>query len=205
MKKIIFTLFTILISLIILIGGGEIIARILMKNYYILDEMNLTYRYDEEIGWFPIENSSKQYTGTRLIHVQHNQSGFRDIEHGPKKKKRMVFLGDSFVWGYDVEYGERFTELLQERLPDWEIINMGISGYSTDQELLLIEKWFDNYKPDIVFVIVCDNDSLGNRSNKMHRYYKPYFTYVENKRIKHGIPVPKSLPYYTAKYPNLFK
>ena len=189
-----------------MVVGGEIIARILVDRLYVLDEMNLTYRYDEELGWFPIENSSKQFKGTRLINVYHNVNGFRDIDHGPKSKKRIAFLGDSFVWGYDVEYGERFTEYLQQRLPDWEMINMGISGYNTDQELLLIQKWFDYFNPDIVFLVFCDeNDWIGNSSNMMHRYYKPYYTYTENKLVKHGTPVSKSLPYYTAKYPNLLK
>jgi len=135
---------------VILFAGAEIIARILIPEDYVLDEMNLTYRYDPELGWFPQENSEKKVKGSRYFFVKHNKDGFRDIEHGSKKKKRIAFLGDSFVWGYDVDYGERFTEYLQKRLPDWEIINMGVSGYSTDQELILIEKWFDHFKPDIV-------------------------------------------------------
>jgi len=204
-KKLMFSFITLLISFVILIIGGEILARLLVKEKYILDEMNLTYRHDEELGWFPVENSSKQFKGTRLINVKHNKNGFRDIDHDSKKKKRIAFIGDSFVWGYDVDYGERFTEYLQNRLPEWEIINMGISGYSNDQELILIQKWFNYFKPDIVFLVICDNDMVGNRRNNLYNYYKPYFTYTENKLVKHGTPVSKSLPYYTGKYPNLLK
>ncbi len=93
MRKTLLIFTTIIISLTILIIGGEIIARIFVERYYIIDEMNLTYRYDEEFGWLPIENSTKEFKGTRLIHVQHNDDGFRDVNHGPKNKKRMAFLG----------------------------------------------------------------------------------------------------------------
>jgi len=202
-KKLIFSFITLLISLVILIVCGEILARVLVKKYYISDVLDLTYRFDEELGWYPIENSSKQFKGSRLITVQHNKNGFRDVDHGSKKKKRIAFLGDSFVWGYDVEYGERFTEYLQNRMPDWEIINMGVSGFSTDQEFLLIQMWFDYYKPDIIFLVICDNDMIGNNRNKIYHYYKPYFTFTENKLVKHGTPVSKSLPYYAGKYPKL--
>lgn len=204
-KNIIYTLITIFISLTLLVVGGEIITRVFFEKFYVIDEMNLTYRYDERYGWFPIENSTKEFKGTRLIHVQHNKNGFRDINHGAKNKKRIAFLGDSFVWGYDVEYGERFTEYLQESMPGWEIINMGVSGFSNDQELLLIKDWFDEIKPDIVFLVVCDNDFEGNCSNVMHRYYKPFFTQDDEELILKGVPVSKSLPYYTIKYPRLMK
>jgi len=114
-KKPLFIIIASFISLIILIVGAEIVARILIPEDYVLDEMNLTYRYDTELGWFPRENSEKTVKGSRIIHVKHNKNGFRDIDHGPKTKKRIAFLGDSFVWGYDVEYGERFTEYLQKK------------------------------------------------------------------------------------------
>ncbi len=204
-KKPLFIIIASFISLIILIVGAEIVARILIPEDYVLDEMNLTYRYDTELGWFPRENSEKTVKGSRIIHVKHNKNGFRDIDHGPKTKKRIAFLGDSFVWGYDVEYGERFTEYLQKKLPDWEIINMGVSGYSTDQELILLERWFDFFKPDIVFLVICDNDQPGNGTNRIYSYYKPYFTYNGGRLVKQGIPVSKSIRYYQGKYPYLLK
>ncbi len=204
-KKLLFSAITVFVLLIVLIAGAEIIARILIKKNYVLDEINLTYRYDKELGWFPIENNSTTYKRVRLIHIKNNKNGFRDVEHGPKKKKRIAFLGDSFVWGFDVESNERMTEYLQKRLPDWEIINMGVSGYSTDQELILIEKWFDYFKPDIVFLVYCDNDWPGNSTNNMYSYYKPYFTFTGNKLVKHGVPVSKSIRFYMAKHPVLLK
>jgi hypothetical protein len=185
--------------------GGEIIARLFLKDFFVLDEMNMTYRYDEELGWFPIASSTKNFTGTRPIQIVHNADGFRDREHGEKNKKRIVFLGDSFVWGYDVEFGERFTEYLQQRLSDWEIINLGISGYSTDHEFILIQKYFDHYQPEVVFLVVCDNDFKGNSRNIMYGYYKPYFVREHQEFSCEGTPVSKGMHFYSAKYPLLFR
>ena len=204
-KKLLLITTTFLLSIVFLLVGMELIARMLVKNNYAFDEINIVYRYDKELGWFPIENTTKEYQGTRLIHVKSNKDGFRDVEHGSKKKKRIAFLGDSFVWGYDVEYGERFTEYLQERMPDWEIINMGVSGYSTDQELILIKKWFDHFQPDIVFLVFCDNDLLGNRTNKMYNYYKSYFSFTGDKLVEHGAPTEKSIRYFINEYPILMR
>jgi len=68
------------------------------------DERSLAYRYDDQLGWFPKANDELTYTGSRKIHIAHNDRGFRDLDHDAQKTRpRLIFLGDSFVWGYDVE------------------------------------------------------------------------------------------------------
>jgi hypothetical protein len=55
---------------------GEILFRIIWnaKTADVSDELNLTYRYHEELGWFPIKNSLKEFKGSRLIHVRPKRS-----------------------------------------------------------------------------------------------------------------------------------
>src|SRR3954468_18120696 len=64
-------------------------------------ERSLSYRYDAELGWAPIPNSSSVVTEARTIHAQHNSLGLRDIEYGDDERPGILFLGDSFVWGLD--------------------------------------------------------------------------------------------------------
>ena len=135
----------------------------------------------------------------------HNHEGFRDREHGPKTKPRILFLGDSLVWGYDADQEERFTEKLQEKLPDIEILNFGISGYGTDQELLLLEKEYDRYQPDLVFLIVSPNDRRDNSSNISYGFGKPYFIKENGKLSLRGVPVLKSSVYSLKKEGGLLK
>lgn len=191
-------LFLVTVAFCVLIA--EIWVRIFFKGRLNVhkDERNLTYRYDSILGWFPIENSKKSYKGSRSIDIEHNGRGFRDDEHLVGTNPRIVFLGDSFVWGYDVNKSERFTEKLRTALPNWSIYNLGVSGYGTDQEYLLLKQHYDFYMPTIVFLIFCtSNDEIDNSYNKRYRgYYKPYFVTNGNNLELRGTPVPKSENYF---------
>jgi hypothetical protein len=172
------------------------------------DERSLTYEYDGELGWFPIKSSNREYRGQRVLRVNHNSRGFRDPEHIIDGKPSIVFLGDSFVWGYDVDASERFVDLLRLRLPGWSLYNLGVSGYGTDQEYLLLKRHYDFYRPDIVFLVFCvDNDRIDNTHN--HRYggyYKPYFLVDEEGNLQlQGTPVPKLENFFFASHPTLSK
>jgi len=198
-----------LLSLIISLGFIEIGLRIFKEDSLKirLDERNLTYRYDENLGWFPIENSKKSFKGSRYISVEHNSRGFRDSEHIINSRPSIMFLGDSLLWGYDVEKPERFTEKLLEILPEWSIYNLGVSGYGSDQEYLLLKQQFDFYKPNIVFLVFCtDNDQIGNSINEIYRgYYKPYFIADGDSLTLKGVPVPKSKNYFYVRHDTLSK
>src|SRR5450755_4735408 len=58
-------------------------------------ERSLTYRYDADLGWAPIPNSSSTITTARTIEVQHNSLGFRDTEFERDARPAMLFIGDS--------------------------------------------------------------------------------------------------------------
>jgi len=158
------------------------------------DERSLAYRYDEQLGWFPRAGDELTYTGSRKIHIAHNDRGFRDIDHATEKTRpRLIFLGDSFVWGYDVEREERFTDRLQRRAPQIEIFNMGVSGYGTDQCFLLLQKVFAEVRPDAVIYMFSATDIDDNAVNFNYRaYYKPYFVLVDGELALRGVPVPRS-------------
>lgn len=205
MKKTIFIiisviLFFIFIELICLAAETISISffeRTIFKLKTTLDERNLLYKYDRIFGWFPKKNYQASFKGYKKISVQSNSLGFRDAERKNKKvKPRIMFIGDSFVWGYDVEQNERFTEKIQKKLKNYEIINCGVSGYGTDQEYLIFKKYFSTVDPDIVFLLFCDNDRIENTLNSRIIYYKPYLVIENNEIVLKGIPVPKSLNYY---------
>jgi GDSL-like Lipase/Acylhydrolase family len=162
-------------------------------------ERSLTYRYDAELGWAPVPNSSSIVTTARTIHAQHNSLGFRDIEFARDARPTILFIGDSFVWGVDAEASERFTDLLRSRLPDTAIVNAGVSGYGTDQEYLLLQRIWATIQPSAVVLIFCTaNDRLDNGTNiRYDGYQKPYFaTAADGTLVLHGQPVPKSRQLY---------
>ncbi|MHC4268507.1 MAG: hypothetical protein ACYSTS_08585 [Planctomycetota bacterium] len=197
-------LLLLLVTLIFCMIVMEIGMRVFLKDrlYVIKDERNLTYKHDSLLGWFPIANSKNSYKGSRSVNVEHNSRGFRDHEHLIDTKQRIVFLGDSFVWGYDVEKSERFTEKLLIALSNYSIYNLGVSGYGTDQEYLLLKQNYDFYMPDIVFLLFCtENDEEDNSRNERYGgYYKPYFVIDGSNLELKGTPVPKSENYFFANH-----
>jgi hypothetical protein len=190
-----FRLFAVLLAVFIASGLCEVALRIFMRKQLEIpgDERNLLFHHDPSLGWFPVPNSRAKFIASRMIHVANNSQGFRAPEHRLSSRPGIAFVGDSFVWGYDVEASERFTEKLQERHPEWNIFNLGVSGYGTDQEYLLLQSLFDAYKPRIVFLIFCtETDDDDNRTNMRYGgYYKPYCTIVNNRLMLNGIPVPR--------------
>jgi hypothetical protein len=199
----------VLLSSVFCIGIADVGIRVLFRDRLLLqhDERNSIYRYDPELGWFPIANSKKTFAGGRRIQVEHNGRGFRDVEHVVGTRPRMIFLGDSFIWGYDVEQPERVTEKLRAKVTDWSIYNLGVSGYGTDQEYLLLRRQYEFYRPQIVFLVFCrDNDDDDNSSNVRYGgYYKPYFTVDGAGLTLRGVPVPKSEKYFFSQHNVLAK
>jgi len=98
-----------LLILVLSVGAAALLAevglRIFFRNQlgFIEDERSLTYRYHRRLGWFPQPDSRSALRASRIFHVANNSLGFRDAEPMPTTKPAIVFLGDSFTWGYDVE------------------------------------------------------------------------------------------------------
>jgi lysophospholipase L1-like esterase len=179
----------------------EVVLRVIDLRYLRAHRAERVYAYDAELGWFPVPNSTLTFTGMRTIKVRHNSLGLRDIEHDAVPKPTIAFIGDSFVWGYDAEAGERFTEVLRARMPEHRIVNAGVTAYGTDQEYLVLRRLWSRIKPDVVVLMVCvDNDRKDNTVNtRQDGPYKPYFGMTPNGGGEfRGIPVPRSRHLYFA-------
>lgn len=209
-KKLLGNTLLVLIPTLICIMISEVALRFIMEDELRItdDERALLYAHHDSLGWFPVPNSEGSYNVEKEISIRHNSRGFRGGEHVLGENKRMMVIGDSFVWGFDVEEEERFTNKLDKSLTDWDVFNLGVSGYGTDQELMLLEKNYEYYKPEVVFLLYCTaNDKLDNMQNLRYRYfYKPYYSVKDSGELElKGVPVPKGLRYYLGKEGLLFK
>lgn len=182
------------------LAACEIVLRIIDLRYLRAHRVGSerVYTYDAELGWVPTPNSSLTFTGLRTINVRHNSLGLRDIEHDTTPKPTIAFIGDSFVWGYDAEADERFTEALRAKMPQHRIVNAGVTAYGTDQEYLLLRRLWSQIKPNVVVLMVCiDNDRKDNRTNsRQDGPYKPYYAMPPGEF--RGQPVPWSRHLYFA-------
>lgn len=152
------------------------------------------FRHDSALGWSPIPNSVAQFHGSRTITVKHNGLGLRDIEHDDASQTTILFVGDSFVWGYDVEAEDRFTELLRDRRPGIKMVNAGVPGYGTAQEYLLLERIWSAIQPNVVVLVVCSNNDHDDNSSNVTSagYFRPYLEQTTNGAWRFaGQPVPR--------------
>ncbi|HIE97894.1 MAG TPA: hypothetical protein EYG03_09265 [Planctomycetes bacterium] len=150
------------------------------------------YLYDELLGWKNIPDW-KASTHNRQLTI--NSKGLRDREYEydkPDGVRRILVLGDSYVWGYGVADDEVFTEVLETRLAGdrWQVINSGVSGWGTDQELLFLTHEGFKYSPDVVILaFFFFNDLQNNSSSRQYGLYKPVF--LDSSMQLSNVPVPK--------------
>ena len=127
-----------------------------------------------------------------------NEDGFRGGTAAvpkPRGTRRVMFLGDSFTFGWGVNDEETFSRQLETLLNDsetsgdvaWECLNLGVSGYNTTQERLLFEENVDRLDPDIVALVFYRNDlepNLDSKSNPALQYRYARFWLWEEAKIR---------------------
>ena len=151
---------------------------------------------DPEIGWvnrpaLDVESSSP----AGRVRFQTNSDGL--IPAGVVRQKapgvvRIMTFGDSMVVGRDLpqseNYPARLEVLLRERGIAAEVINAGVLGYSTDQALLLMQRWVPRYRPDLVIFASTSNDFGGNSLRVAYYQAKPVFRLDANGRLAYEAP-----------------
>ena len=185
--------------MVLLLLGLEVGVRALGFEFATIERPGLTDRgvwvYDRTKGWFhqPHTSGQSHLGGPDLGVIEINSLGLRDREiaiEKPDGVKRILVLGDSYVFGVGVDRSHVFSTRLEELLDAssaqrFEVINMGVSGYSTDQEYLLFRELGKALDPDLIILVVCDNDHFGNSTDFIYfKYYKPYFTMDERGNLK---------------------
>ncbi|MCP4688314.1 MAG: SGNH/GDSL hydrolase family protein, partial [Desulfobacterales bacterium] len=103
------------------------------------------------------------------VHI--NSRGLRGPEFEIEKRegvRRIIVLGDSFAFGHGVKDNETFPAQLHDLLnkgpgrPGFEVLNAGVNGYNTRQELIWLLHRGAPLEPDLVILTFFHND-LGNR------------------------------------------
>jgi GDSL-like Lipase/Acylhydrolase family len=153
------------------------------------------WRHDANLGWSNSPGAEGVFHHPRFtINVKINPQGLRDREYTYERtpgSRRVLVIGDSFVWGYGVEQQETFPKLLEARQPGVEVINAGVAGYGTDQELLWLRSEGVRYRPDLVILVMCGNDDDENNKDLVYNvYHKPRFRLAGGELALTGVPVP---------------
>jgi len=184
-------------TIVVCLFTAEVVLRFVWSGFRPGAHINPLMAYDDTLGWVgkPNYNGQLRESG-RNVSCQTNQWGFRDDQpttlQTAQVKKRLMFLGDSFIMGTGIAKEDRISELIEARDSSFISYNFGIFGYSTDQELLVLKKYGPIIKPDIVLLFFCANDLIYNDSDLGHRIPKGHYRILSDSSLQLGnVPVPK--------------
>ena len=104
--------------------------------------------------------------------VQISPLGLRDPRSAyarPPDVHRILLLGDSFVEGVQVDYADTVAARLEASLQRpggkrVEVVNAGVAGYGTGQEMLLFEHEGRKYEPHVVVLVVFLGNDIGDNA-----------------------------------------
>lgn len=106
-----------------------------------------------------------------------NQQGMRDPRDFEKPKpdgvSRILLMGDSFAMGYGVSYEDSVPARLEKLLHGaydrpFEVINLGVSGFGTAEELIALEKDGWSFGPDLVLTYWHSSDPRDNIRSQLY-------------------------------------
>lgn len=138
---------------------------------------------DQLLLWKTKANIRGIESGAGKIHT--NREGFRSEAEIPLKKEkneyRILALGDSWVFGLNVDNSQTFCNVLEERLsekyPDKKItvINGGCPGYCLAQGYIFLTCRGINFKPDLIIVKNFYNETALETFNDIYPANSPKF------------------------------
>jgi lysophospholipase L1-like esterase len=194
-KSIAFRIVALVMPLVILAIGFEVVLRIVgydplapsrrgeRRSAVLFRETE-----DPDLEYEPVPGASGEAFRS---YVKINSAGFRDDEYTvgkPEGTYRIVALGDSITFGMKFPIEDRFTEQLERRLQSEgrkvEVLNLGVAGYDTIQEVAFLEKTGLRFEPDLVVVAFCINDAGVHTMNRSYiRRLRSYDSPIYRSRV----------------------
>ncbi len=202
-RKILVSALLILFGVLLALGALEVFVRVSGKTPP-SGEPAFFWQDDKRFGWFHTPGAEGYYfnpPGEYNAYAKVNSAGLIDQEYAQEKPAgvyRILVLGDSFTEGLRVPMDAAFHSILEEELnaagKKVEVINAGVAGWGTDQELLFYRAIGRKYHPDIVLLAFFPgNDIMNNaialESRNFGGVRKPYFLLENGQLILHNQPV----------------
>ncbi|MGB3535110.1 MAG: SGNH/GDSL hydrolase family protein [Microcoleaceae cyanobacterium] len=150
---------------------------------------------DPVLGWKNLPNAEGWQRQEGEAYIEINSEGLRDRNYTkvkPENTFRIAILGDSFTLAAQVPIEQTYTSILEKKLTSCkafagqniEVINFGVDGYGTAQELLTLRQQVWDYQPDMVILaFFMGNDVIDNSKALESNYYRPFFVYKNGELV----------------------
>lgn len=203
-----------------LAGGATLLAVLFLELLVRTFAPQLLYRYPTGLfvndpatdyrlaAGFSGRFSTVEYSTTVTV----NSAGLRDSrEFGAKLPgmRRILVLGDSFAMGHSVEERETFVRLVEDGLdatvgrPEFTLLNSGVPGFSTRQELAYLRSRGFALDPDAVVLAMFVGNDIADNAN-LDRHMTVIDGYLTNGPPPAGI-LPVSVRSFLARNSHLYQ
>ncbi|HEY6230500.1 MAG TPA: SGNH/GDSL hydrolase family protein [Pyrinomonadaceae bacterium] len=180
MKRVAARLLTVGLSVVVALVILEVFLRISGYSYPIFTTT------DQTVGVALRPRAEGWYRKEGEAYIRISSDGLRDKEHArakPANTVRIAVLGDSFAEALQLPQENAFWAVMEQRLGGCqalggraiEVINFGVSGYGTAQELLTLRHKVWQYQPDIVLLAVTTSNDIADNSRALKGEDIPYF------------------------------
>lgn len=123
-------------------------------------------KLDAKLGWVCKSKANLKFYRPELHNIQYqiNPQGFRnsvnfDSINLSSSKKRILLLGDSFLFSILQKEKNTIPSLLQKKLgQEYEIYNLAVPGWGLDQMYLAYKKYVQVINPEQVVLLFIDDD-----------------------------------------------
>lgn len=190
-----------LVSIVVALGLGELAIRLVVPGGRAgrsteLEEGEVFTTHHPQLGWVLQPGARARQTSAEFdVSIAINGAGMREhSDYSPQAApgmRRVLSLGDSFTFGHGVAQASAYPELLEVWLEDTEVINLAVTGYGTDQQLLLLRQRGLSYHPDVILVGLFEGNVFRNARRYQLIYPKPRFELAPGELVLTGVPVPR--------------
>jgi hypothetical protein len=172
-----------------------IIAEVVLRAAHVRFDPQL-YTADQKLGWSLRPGAEGVVVGETSQYIRINTHGFRDRERTfdkPWNTIRIAVLGNSWTEALQVPLEKTYCSLLEHQLAalpclagkQVEVLNFGVSGYSTAQELITLREQVWKFRPDVVMLAFYSARDIANNlrqfNNAADPAQSPYFVYRGDK------------------------
>jgi len=121
---------------------------------------------DDKLGWRATPNY--RFNGMKRsadkteypVNISQDANGFRMFGDLTSPAPRVLFIGDSFTQALEVSDDKTFYAPLKAL--NINVFAYGGGGYGSLQEFMILDKFFDVIKPDLIVWQYCTNDIVNN-------------------------------------------
>jgi len=156
------------------------------------------YAYSRATGWTLRPNANGWWVSEGHAYAWINSGGMHDDREFPVQKPagtvRIAVLGDSMTAAVQVDAKDTFSRVAERKLAECggfsgrkvEVLNFGVPGFGTAQELIDYRTRVAQYNPDFVVVAVLTYNDIANNYRELNPVdadKSPYFLLQDGRLV----------------------